>query len=207
MNIDRNDAIESVLAGVLYRASCPAAERLLQYGLGTLSSAENNTIQSHLHDCPHCADEITLLAFAPAAEASSWIERARAWVSGLVEDVTGLISAENETPTQLAFAVKGDTNNTPQIFSGGSYRISLSVRGDGLQTSGRRIEGSVVDTQDPLAALDGKVYVTNTDSDTRSEPLDDFGFFVIDDLPAATYTLLFMLPERSVWIESFTIEN
>ena len=103
------------------------------------------------------------------------------------------------------FAVKGDVNSAPHIFSGGSYRISLSVQNSGLNANGHRIEGSVVNTDDPLAAFDGKVYLTNVDSETRTEPLDDFGFFAVDELPPATYTLLFMLPERSVWIESFEV--
>ena len=52
----------AVMHAALYRASCPAPERLALYQLSLLSAREQLVVARHVRECPHCQQDLVALA-------------------------------------------------------------------------------------------------------------------------------------------------
>jgi len=52
--------INASLVSHLYRSLCPPGSKLSLYCAGLLSQDEQTTIETHLKDCPLCAEEVAL---------------------------------------------------------------------------------------------------------------------------------------------------
>lgn len=69
--------MQSVLKRALYRLHCPDSRQIGEYYLDLLPAEQRETIQAHLAQCPHCAEELAGLAKflddspLPVEEASS----------------------------------------------------------------------------------------------------------------------------------------
>lgn len=201
------------LAALLYRANCPSAETLLDYGLGLLAPARQPEVYAHLATCPHCTAEVHDLAQIEGAAESGAVEQSPAaeWLDRLrtLFPDRPVLDALFQPPTAPALALRGESTETrPEqqlIYRADTYRLSISIAPPGPNSISHQVEGSVIDEQDPAHALSGRVHLLQDETPVQQVDIDEFGYFSLSNIPPEQYTLLVELPRHSLWIQTLSV--
>ena len=206
---EQQDNTESILSAVLYRASCPAPDQLLQYQIGALNMFEQKQVETHVAGCPHCSAEAAALkaieAIAGSAtltlEQPSLLDRLHSWLAEQMKN-RPLRQALQPVP-QPSLALRG-TGDTRHDFSTGDYRVSLStsVAADtSTLADAITLSGTVVNIADPLTEFSGTVLVSDGTT-VHETTVDGFGYFALDNLSSTTYAVVIDLPTQTLVIEA-----
>lgn len=65
--------LQATLTTKFYRHSCPTAEKLAAFQQSELRGNEHLVVSQHVRQCPHCAQELAILAIKERATVSDWI--------------------------------------------------------------------------------------------------------------------------------------
>ena len=176
-----------LLAHQLYREDCPEAMVLLEYEVGFLAEAEKTAVAAHLAICPHCTQELSMLAIeeAPAvvaAPAPTLLDKLRGVGHQILEAVR-----LPSTP-QFDLAVRGQ-QEIGQIYQAGDFQLMIGQQSDGPFAEGVDVEGQVVNTitGEPIGA--GLVRLQSDEHPAAETELDPFGYFEFEEMAAGDYVL------------------
>ncbi len=194
---DESDRTDSFLSAVLFRASCPAPDELLQYQTDGLSPFEQQRIAGHVAGCPHCSGE---LAYLSVEASPSLLDRLRSW---LADQIANRPALTLQPIAQPKMALRG-VADTRQDFAQGNYRVSLSLSPnlDGTLA----LTGSTVNIADPLIEFDGTAVFTDSETVVKAS-IDSFGYFAVPDLPFSTFAVLLKLSEQIIVIDAVDASN
>lgn len=191
----------------LFRATCPAPERLGEYHLGLLPPAQTETVAQHLQECPHCTREVAQLEaymsdLAPAL-APNRLEQAKEWVR---VRIARLVEGGVDTGSLLApipAGIRGEETG-PHVYEAGDIEVMLEVQEDAERPDRRVILGLVTGLGDPETL---QIHVWRADELHTTLPVDELGNFVISGLAPATYELIVSGPETEVHIQDFAVND
>lgn len=201
----------------LYRFDCPSPLLLQTYHLGELAITVQRQVTAHLEQCPQCSAEVAALqAFVDGAVATanrpSWLttlreelaEKAQTVVTGLRTGMNVVVAklVTPNPPPFAALAVRGAPVAPLLLFTVDDMEITLTFQ---QQNSSRY-------------AMDGQIFAATllhnaTFTLTPAEPdqamtmgvVSDTGTFVVNDLPAGLYQLVFTLAEQSIVIPNLLV--
>lgn len=199
------------LTTALYRFECPPPQQLGEYALDVLEPEQRTSIAAHVLACPRCADELqglrTFLSVEPEPHVSP-IERVRRVIAAVLTPRGG---------TSPAAALRGSggladaSQAASQTYEAGVIAVSVgmspavqprhvtlvglvwSLAGDsGFERfAGREARLGPQPAEEPAGTRD----------QARSAIIDEFGNFVIEDVPPGTYQLEIALEDEIVVVE------
>ena len=192
-------AIEKTFSEVLRRINCPESEMLLLYETKLLPWSERRSIAQHVADCSFCEREVAQLVKIPFAKALSPFERV-VQVGKQILHVFRLPFAP-----QPAFALLGDDDDEPAIYQAGDYQVMLATTSPLIATNIWQIEGQIINLQEPLIPNTGNVSLLRQTRNVATDKIDEFGYFVLENLSPGEYTLHIDLPTTIIPIDKFVI--
>lgn len=189
--------VQRDLRQALHRFDCPTPQRLGEYDLGLLATAERVAIAGHVRGCPHCAVELRTLREFLAAETvlePTLRERLRRVAARLV-------------PQHAAgqwVGVRG-AEAQARLYEADSLVIALDIAPAGAASRGA-VSGLVTDAGDDPDRLPGRpVRVVSADGATRETQVDDIGGFAVERLSAGVYSLELELPDQVIVVEGVSV--
>lgn len=193
---------DAILTAALDRAGCPPTETLWAYHHHRLPLAQHQAIEGHLQVCRFCPRELTLLqdptqqhAVMPVADVAS---RVQAGLRQILQAVPLLTSAP-------APALRGATQ-TARVYEAADYRLVLALTPPISNAGVWQVEGQVMP---PEAMADeipsGSVSLLQGSTSQTQDQIDEFGYFVLNDVPAATYTIRLDLDQTYIFVEGFSV--
>jgi hypothetical protein len=182
--------IQETLRAVLHRTSCPSPETLGDFYLNVLPPGQKLVMAKHLRDCPHCARELEEYSITSPEDISLGV------MEHLKETITSVIEALLIPPRPQPAAVRGRAAH--QWF----YRADdLNILSGFQPSAGRRgtLSGVIIprgarsgDLAQRLSPLVGtQIGLFKQDEPMRSEPVNELGHFVFEDIPPGEYDLTF----------------
>lgn len=196
-------AIDSLLQAALFRIDCPLPEELLQYHAGLLVEPERRRVEQHLKSCAACREELGELQAAAGSE--SWagstliefLERAGRQVLRAV-----LVKS---SAVQPALAIRGSESRQLEFQTDG-YQLLLSLVSPVAAENRWLIEGQVLTRGSPVVGGAGDiVQLLATDRVVASDRVDEFGFFVLDEIGSGHYTLHIQVGATHIVIEDLDV--
>lgn len=216
----------------LFRWDCPSNQTLGEYQLGMLSTRHAAAISKHLHICPLCAAEVTMLAqflandpmlepapipqvrvaVRPASNNHHSVQEAiRAfdqWREQSREGVRRIVASL--VPPQPRVAQQRDvtaqTAEWPRRYIAEDMNISLQVEQGANRKDPVQLIGFVMRNGISLDALQGTpVQLSSSSQTVYVQNIDDLGNFVFPSVTPETYTLEIQFPEGTVVIEQLTV--
>jgi hypothetical protein len=209
--------MQPVLAVVLDRAACPAAETLGDFYLNALPAGQKLVVAKHLRECRQCAAE--LKEFDRPARRGEWL----AGLKGLPGVLKGVLAA-TLVPLRPQAVPRGDVTR-PHYYRAGDLNISIGYR---PITDRRGVLSGVIisplqSSLTPVTALcppvpprlggegggergEGRslagIHVTlfRQGEEISLQPADELGRFVFEDVPPGEYDLAFDWDERVVLV-------
>jgi len=189
----------------LYRADCPPAYELGEYGLGLLSPSRLDEITEHLARCPHCRQELAIqqtflagLATETAPETrSAPVDQIRVVIATLVQDFRA--GWQGMGGMQPAMAAMRGKENRPQIYDAGDYQLSLEFQEDPENPGRRALFGLLIGDDAPMSF---EIQLWQGDTLVTHAPVDEFGNFSIKDLMNESYDLKLVKPELEIRLEA-----
>ena len=210
----RFQRMETTLAALLYRVTCPSPMELGEYHLGGLKRGQAKGISLHLAECPRCAREVAQLSsylgnLAPAPEPDlleQALEQVRVRVGQLVSGAAGLLSAP-----QLAFApvhagVRGGGAG-PAVYEADDVQVMVDAErsagaADRFVLSGHFVLLGLITGVEPAGWT---AHLWQGDRLVATEPVDEGGNFVFESLASAPYELVLSGPGQEIYIEELRI--
>ncbi len=189
--------INTTFKQVLSRVSCPDSQALLLYETKLLPKRERHQVGKHIADCTFCEKEVAQLAKIPFSKPLSTFER-------LIEAGKQIIDAFRLPITQPAFARLGDEDE-PIVYQAGDYQIMLASTSPLLATDIRQVEGQIINLEDQLIPSTGSISLLHHTQHVASDNIDEFGYFVLENLKPGEYTLHIDLPTTIIPIDKFVI--
>jgi hypothetical protein len=192
----------------LYRADCPPAYELGEYGLGLLSPSRLDEIAEHLARCPHCRQELAIqqiflagLATEAAPETrSAPVDQIRVVIATLVQDFRA--GWQGMGGMQPAMAAMRGKENRPQIYDAGDYQLSLEFQEDPANPGRRALFGLLIGDDEPASF---EVQIWLDDVLVAHVPVDDFGNFSISGLQPANYEMKLIRPQLAIHLNDVSI--
>lgn len=190
--------IHSILDEFFHESDCPDEEALLAYHAGFLPRAEKKSIEQHLPDCTSCSQFVaglTQISERPAPLLTRIMQTGKRIMTALLQPAA----------PQPTFALLGD-DEKQQIYHAGAYQLILTtiplLPGSNLW----ELEGHIINLHDPQHLYEGQVSILRDGQTIRTDQLDEFGFFALDEITAGHYTLHIELSNIIIPIENFAIE-
>lgn len=191
-------AINTTFKQVLSRINCPDSQALLLYETKLLAKRERHQIGKHVADCAFCEKEVAQLAKIPFKKPLSTFER-------MIKAGKQIIGAFRlPAASQPAFARLGDEDE-PMVYQAGDYQIMLATSSPLLATNIRQIEGQIINLEDQLIPSTGSVSLLHQTQQVANDNIDEFGYFVLEDLRPGEYSLHIDLPTTMIPIDKFVI--
>ena len=205
---------ERRLKSLFYRADCPPALTLAEYGAGLLEDPE--PVRQHVRTCPHCSQELAWqeqflrsLALPPArarepeppASKESLRDRVRVVVARW-------INPNSETPGigigfQYALgAMRGASDRRPMLFSADELQVTLEFYEDEDHPGKHQLVGLLVGEEQPERF---KVQVWQEGTCVAETSVDELGNFAIRNLAPAQYDLKFLHPKLEIQLNALDI--
>ena len=192
----------------LYRADCPPAYELGEYGLGLLSPSRLDEIAEHLARCPHCRQELAIqqtflagLATETAPETrSAPVDQIRVVIATLVQDFRA--GWQGMGGMQPAMAAMRGKENRPQIYDAGDYQLSLEFQEDPENPGRRALFGLLIGDDAPMSF---EIQLWQGDTLVTHAPVDEFGNFSIKDLMNESYDLKLVKPELEIRLDALRL--
>ena len=184
-------AFENDLTARLYRAACPAPEKLGEYHLGLLSPLEESAIARHLAGCPHCSQEVAQLdAYledldpSPAPTPIERVgERAGVLIARLVGGGgRGAIGLPGLAP---ALAVRGEPGDS-RVYRAGDAQVVIGVEDDPDRPGQRSIVGMALG----LAPGQVEAQLWQRGVCVASASVDTLGNFALSGVAPGCYDLI-----------------
>lgn len=179
----------------LYREECPDAMALLEYQVGFLEGDEKTAVAAHLALCPHCTQELAMLAIEEAPAVATAVDTAVATASApklldkLREAGHKIIEAVRLPSTpQFDLAVRGQ-QEIGQIYQAGDFQLMIGQQSDGPFAEGIDVEGQVVNTITGEPIGEGIVRLQSEARPAAETELDPFGYFEFEEMAAGDYVL------------------
>ena len=188
---------QALITASMIRVDCPATDELLEYQAGLLGKKDAQRIKRHVQGCADCQHELAELA-APLVTANrlSLLERLR--LAGQ-EILTAMLLPPAPQP---AFALRGGEQHRYEYGANG-YRVQLVLSAAESAVNGWQIEGRIAQ-DNPSQPLLGTVTLWQADALIVSEELNEFGFFVFENIRVGDYSLHLELPASRTLV---VIEN
>ncbi|MBV8695855.1 MAG: hypothetical protein JO125_16925 [Chloroflexi bacterium] len=208
----------------LYRTQCPSATMLNYYCADLLAMDQVPSIESHLHACPLCANEVAMIRqtlanfdpFPPEDEASAMPITARHIIASPVPQrrtsaAARSIIREGEWSQQYRAEALGILLQFS--YSSNGDNLLLGVFSNGYVVSETNTcEGIVVDLYRAVdfQLMQGLARPSSPSQQHSTMPLqitqiDDLGNIVFNAIPGGKYTMVVHLPDCDVIIEDLTI--
>jgi len=192
----------------LYRADCPPAYELGEYGLGLLSPSRLDEIAEHLARCSHCRQELAIqqtflagLATETAPETrSAPVDQIRVVIATLVQDFRA--GWQGMGGMQPAMAAMRGKENRPQIYDAGDYQLSLEFQEDPENPGRRALFGLLIGDDAPMSF---EIQLWQGDTLVTHAPVDEFGNFSIKDLMNESYDLKLVKPELEIRLDALRL--
>lgn len=225
----------ALLRAKFYRFQCPSGVELNYYCLGILSDESRKRIDSHILDCPSCADEVVEIrqsqinfeAFPAPAPTFSAPDVMRRLIATYVVQQQAKPVSHKDTPFVLhkdaAFVLRDEApkKGLPRQYRAEAIDLSLhtshTANGEimliGIITSSiasakvSDFAGSKV----YLYYAPGPLAVDNQDAVNAvpllSTEVDGGGNITLEPVPTGSFVMLLRLPGQEVIIEEFTIDQ
>ena len=196
--------LQGRMTAELYRITCPSTMELGEYQLGLLPGDQSAAVTRHLSECPHCSGEVAQLKgymgeLAPELEFSP-MERIKVLVAHLVGKREE--SGSPQTPAlALALTSVRGAEETPRLYQAGDAQIAIEIQDDAEQPDRKMLLGLVTG----IDLRESRVQLWLGEQPLASAPVDELGNFVISNLAAASYELIFSGPEVEVHIQDLHV--
>jgi hypothetical protein len=195
------EKMQQLFAKTLFRESCPELDFLLQYQAGLLNKAEKRGLKQHLQTCPHCQEEIAQIeavTFAIPAKPST-LEQLREKGRQIIQAVL------MPPPPQPALALRGNQEHS-LFYEADGYQIIIAKKPP-LVAAAKvwQIEGQINRQDDPLAQLEGVASLQQNDEPVYQDSLDEFGYFVMENVNPGSYNLQIDLTSTQIIIQEFVV--
>ncbi len=201
----RGSALENLQARLkarLYRRDCPSSQELGDFQLNLSTEARRLSIQTHINDCPHCAQELDQIEAYLSDLADDLSAPASSGVKILIARlVSGLDQAASTLSPAPAFApVRGDLTS-PLHFEVDGFEISVQIQPDPETPEKLVVLGLVLgDLEAGFSAS-----LSRPDEAPVSGEIDELGNFVLPNVGKGTYALLIQGPAIEIHIQGLEI--
>ncbi|MGB0386334.1 MAG: anti-sigma factor family protein [Ardenticatenaceae bacterium] len=197
--------IDKTFKQVLRRISCPKPQMLLLYETNLLPKPKQRKIAKHVADCPHCQREVSQLTRVPFDKPLSTVER---WVQMGKKILEALLLP----PPALAI-VRGDQagkdavyqDGESAVYQAGDYQIMLATNSPFVPANIWEIEGHIINLHDQFVPYDGHVCLQKNTKNIATDKIDEFGYFILENVSPGEYTLQIDLPTTIIPIKKFVI--
>ena len=187
-----------LLSAAAYRQDCPDVDLLLQFEAGLLSQAEAKPVQAHLSGCDLCQVEMAQLTAVPAAAGAD-----NSWGKQLQEGGRRMLEAIRQPLQQPVTAVRGRSQHQTYLIAG--YKIVLAV--NSMYGLGMRweVDGQVMLDADPLVTFQGRATLMDGEKAVATDELDEFGYFLMDNVKPGAFMLQIDLAEDTLLIKDLSL--
>ncbi len=203
------------LHGMLYRAECPPALTLAEYGAGFLAGKERKAIDEHVSHCPLCSQELAwqrqfMAALAPRPHESSQMpDRMREVKERVRIVVAQWINNASQGPgigmgMQFAMgAMRGQNKSKrPMLFDADELQVTLEFYEDAANPGKHQLVGLLVGDEMPERF---QVQLWHDRNCVAEASVDELGNFVIDNLSPAEYDLKLIHPRLEIQLNALEI--
>jgi anti-sigma factor RsiW len=184
--------IDARFSAVLRRVDCPSTETLLAFSADLLVPQQTRPVIEHLASCAHCRAELALIA-APAA--LSLAER-------VLQSGARVLRAVLMPPPALTPALRGDALEQRRYAVAG-YELVLAIVPPLAAGGSFSVEGQL--NSDQLATRPGEVRLLLDETEVRVDTIDELGFFALDDLAPALYTVQLRIGDDVVQVDAISV--
>jgi len=196
-------AMQTLFDQILFRESCPELDLLLAYQARLISKAEQRGIKQHLQTCPHCQAEMAQLEAVtfsiPTAVRASALEQLKEKGRQIIHAVL------MPPPPQPAMALRGNQEQS-LFYEADGYRIIIAKKPPIVAAAKVwQIEGQINRQDDPLAQLEGVATLQQNNEPAYQDNLDEFGYFVMENVSPGSYDLQIDLISAQIIIENFAV--
>ena len=203
------------LHSLLYRAECPPALTLAEYGIGLLSEEDRRAIRVHVDNCPLCSQELAwqqqfmrslLPEEAPAPSLGDQLQAVREGVRVIVAQwVNRLAGGAGTGPgmgMQFAMGPMRGNNQRPMLFDAGELQVTLEFYEDVAHPGRHQLVGLLVGEEDPDLF---RVQLWRGKDRVAEATVDELGNFIIDNLPPDQYNLKLIHPKLEIQLNDLEI--
>lgn len=187
----------SLLDDIFYEDDCYDEEELLAYQAGFLPRARKKIIQQHLVTCAPCTQfvaHLTQMTTQPDPLLTRLIETGKRILTALLQPAA----------PQPVFALLGQEEKQ-LTYHAGDYQLILTMLPFLPGTDLTIIEGHIINHANLQESYDGTIFLYQEKTLIVEETIDDFGFFVFEELTPGNYTLQVELAHIIIPIEGLTI--
>lgn len=195
--VERSAACRAAAAGLagrmalLYRAQCPAPDVLVAYQERRLTqSALQLAVHRHAAGCPHCAEELALLAQIDAVP-----------LEPQPSPLRRLVAAVFQPPLARAAALRGDL----LLYQAPGLTLHLRVRQALGQPGVWTVRGQARDAHGELVLSLAGAGAEDAAGASYDAALDGQGGFRFERLPAGRYRLTIETPDEAVLISDLLV--
>ena len=220
----------ALLRAKFYRFQCPSGVELNYYCLGMISDESRKRIDSHILDCPSCADEVEEIrqsqanfeAFPASAPTVSAPEVMRRLIATyVVQQQAQPILRDTADKVPLLLRNEAPKKGWPRQYQAEAIDLSLHLshtsNGEimllGIITSSNAeakvsdFKGSKVHLYYPPGPLAENSQGVETADSLLSTEVDGGGNFTLEPLPVGSFVMLIRLPEQEIIIGEFTVNQ
>ncbi len=204
---------ERRLHGLFYRAECPSALTLAEYGAGFLSKEERKAVDEHIAHCPLCSQELAWQRQFMATLASQPQESPqRSDLLREVKESVRIIVAQwinkaSQGPgigvgMQFAMGAMRGQSKRPMLFNADELQVTLEFYEDAANPGKHQLVGLLVGEEMPERF---QVQLWHGRNCVAEASVDELGNFVIDNLPPAKYDLKLIHPKLEIQLNALEI--
>ncbi len=185
--------LESALAALFFRATCPDGLQLGEFQTELLPAHESETILAHLANCPYCGRDLALTQrFMRAAQPAE-----RPTKSGVAWRVRVAQLLDSLRAPQPALQLRGSAPE-PAIYLVDDVQIALTVE---RLTEGVALVGFVAG----VAAISADFW--QNDQLVASVPIDESGSFAVEQIAVGRYQLLLRAVDSAIEIPELVLAS
>lgn len=189
---------ESKLSAMLYRALCPSTTELGEYRFGMLEDEQNNSIQQHIKNCPHCRSELIQLE-GYLAEVSpdleySLADRINIWIARLIPEQSF------GTLPPLANGLRGESGRQ-RVYQAGDAQLTFDVQADPEQPGRKTLIGLITGIE--TSGLNVRLW--QEQEYVIEKEVDELGNFIISGLEVGSYRLILSGTNFETHVEELVI--
>lgn len=192
---DAYAGLDQTLRTQLYRRSCPLSVTLGEYAMGMLPPIELQHIAEHLVDCPRCAAESRSFSAFLAEPDEPPQER------GVLSALRRLLAQPLPNPEPALSGLRGTAGDETITYAANGLRLTVSVQ---QSSAGRHLLVGLIE-QEPEAYFGASALLYSGDRLVQSEPVDDLGSFLFENVPSGDYRIEVKVPEAVVVIDSLRV--
>jgi len=198
---------------LLFRAECPPALTLAEYGLGLLSGEQREAIQAHVETCPLCSQELAwqqqfmaslLPEKEPVPSSGEHLQTVREGVRVIIAQWVNRLSGGPGMGVGMQFAMgpMRGSSQRPMLFDAGELQVTLEFYEDAGNLGRHQLVGLLVGEEPPDVF---RVELWQNKKQMAEATVDELGNFVIDNLPPGRYNLKLIHPKLEVQLNDLEI--